>query len=42
MGGILDDAQFFQASATYAVSTGELDLWACGMNFGGIRHAPRF
>jgi hypothetical protein len=42
MGGILDDAQLFNASATYVVSTGELDLWACGMNFGGIRHAPRF
>ena len=41
-GGSLDDSQFFGAKATYVVDTGELDLWACGMNFGGVRHAPRF
>ncbi|MEO8547845.1 MAG: hypothetical protein ABI422_05695 [Sphingomicrobium sp.] len=39
---ILDDSQYFGAQATYVVSTGQLDIWACGMNFGGIRHAPRF
>lgn len=38
---MLDDRQFFGAHATYVVSTDELDIWACGMNFGGIRHAPR-
>jgi hypothetical protein len=40
-GGLLDDSQFFTAHATYRVSSGDMDLWACGMNFGGIRHPPR-
>jgi hypothetical protein len=41
--GLLDDSQFFAAHGTYRVATGELDLWACGMNSGGsIRHVPRF
>jgi hypothetical protein len=39
-GGIIDDSQFFGAEAIYKVNTDELDIWACGMNFGGIRHAP--
>jgi hypothetical protein len=39
--GILDDSQFFGAHATYIVSTGQLDIWACGQNLGGIRHSPR-
>jgi len=39
---MMDDGQYFSATATYRINTDELDLWACGMNFGGIRHEPRF
>lgn len=37
---MIDDSQFFAAHAIYKVNTDQMDIWACGMNFGGIRHAP--
>lgn len=43
--GTFDDRSYFVAFATYHISKGELDLWACGDNANGsqsIRHEPRF
>ncbi|MGC4250551.1 MAG: hypothetical protein QM605_03510 [Sphingobium sp.] len=40
---VLDDRDYFTASATYVIDSEFLDLWSCGMNMsGGVRHNPVF
>lgn len=38
----IDDRERFGAYATYVVDADDLDLWACGGTFDGLRHDPLY